>query len=467
MVMLRQSKAEKRLLVVDACRSVVRSGRDIRTTGMSQAFWKAFASARGQAALMACGIDQVSMEHPRLGHGVFTHFLLEGLRGKAAPDQRGFVTIGTVSRYVAEKVPQYVGVNYPDFTDERVQRPWLSGPERAPEIPLAIGRAEQIRARADELFAEAKQRKERGDLDRALALLQQVLALVKEHPEGLRLREKILKAKNQARQKLTSLLEGAEELEAVGRLEEALTALDDALGVAPGNAGVLKRQRALKLHNSAKAARVAFETARENQDLARLEADGDAAWIRHELAAKRAAEASRGKDFTSARRFWDEARGAFTEARFAEAGRQPEALAKLQALLKKDPNHSDARLLVKELNATLEATNERTEFETALGREDPQALAVDAPRTWERVESRRRAAAEAMKHKDYARSRDAYREARTALGQAATIAGFLREARQRAGEGTGEEVERITASPSATSSPAVNAIWCPKFRERL
>ncbi|MBO0721726.1 MAG: tetratricopeptide repeat protein, partial [Blastocatellia bacterium] len=64
-------------------------------------------SGKGVFRLLASRADQLSYEDKRFGggHGCFTWFLLEGLRGKADRDSDGFVRIGELLDYLSEAVP--------------------------------------------------------------------------------------------------------------------------------------------------------------------------------------------------------------------------------------------------------------------------------------------------------------------------------------------------------------------------
>jgi TPR repeat protein len=135
---LASSKAGKRLLLVDACRERASSDTKGGDTPMSGAFRAALAAAEGQAVLASCDAGQLSIENPDLGHGVFTYFLLEALHGKAAPDDRGFITLRSVSDYVAGAVRDYVVRSKPGLELSKAQSPWFKGPKVAEQIPLAV-----------------------------------------------------------------------------------------------------------------------------------------------------------------------------------------------------------------------------------------------------------------------------------------------------------------------------------------
>jgi uncharacterized caspase-like protein len=61
--------------------------------------------------LTASKASEVSEEREDLGHGVFTYYLLEGLKGKADADKDGIVTVDEAYAYVSKKVPEVTGQN--------------------------------------------------------------------------------------------------------------------------------------------------------------------------------------------------------------------------------------------------------------------------------------------------------------------------------------------------------------------
>lgn len=133
---LARSKAGKRLLLVDACREKVSSDGKGGDQPMSTRFREALAAAEGQAVLASCDVGQLSFEENTFGHGVFTHFLLEGIRGNALSNSKGFITLGSVSDYIAQSVNEWVRRNKAGAN--AAQKPWFKGPNDAREIPLAV-----------------------------------------------------------------------------------------------------------------------------------------------------------------------------------------------------------------------------------------------------------------------------------------------------------------------------------------
>ena len=105
--------SERLVFLVDSCYSGASGGRTISLTGMraniSDAFLDRIASGKGRIILTASGANEVSAEDEKLHHGVFTYFLLEGLRGKADTDKDGVITVDEVYSYVSKHVPQATG----------------------------------------------------------------------------------------------------------------------------------------------------------------------------------------------------------------------------------------------------------------------------------------------------------------------------------------------------------------------
>jgi Tfp pilus assembly protein PilF len=172
---LDSSKAGKRLLLWDACREKTSKETRGGDATMSSAFRQALAAAEGRAMLASCDTGQLSLENPELGHGVFTHFLLEALRGKAAPDERGFITLGSVSEYLSRAVPEWILRNRPDAGRDTLQKPWFKGPKVADLMPLAVssdmvGAWSKLLARKETAlqYLEAARKQHRGVLSATL-----------------------------------------------------------------------------------------------------------------------------------------------------------------------------------------------------------------------------------------------------------------------------------------------------------
>jgi uncharacterized caspase-like protein len=76
---------------------------------IADTFLERIVAGRGKVIITASAANEVSVEKDELQHGVFTYYLLEGLRGAADTDQDGIVTVDEAYSYVSEKVPRATG----------------------------------------------------------------------------------------------------------------------------------------------------------------------------------------------------------------------------------------------------------------------------------------------------------------------------------------------------------------------
>lgn len=126
---LAKSKASLKLLMVDACRNdLLPAGR--RSVALSRSIGE-FAAAKeippeGILLLSSCAPGQASMEDEDFGHGVFMHFLIEGLKGKAV-NTSGGVSLAGLYDFASLETKKYVARKYNDF-----QTPALKGEIHGP-----------------------------------------------------------------------------------------------------------------------------------------------------------------------------------------------------------------------------------------------------------------------------------------------------------------------------------------------
>lgn len=106
-------RSERLVFIVDSCYSGASGGRTVSMAGhrasISDGFLERIASGRGRVILSASGANEVSAEDETLGHGVFTYYLLEGLRGPADTDGDGLITVDEAYGYVSGRVPDATG----------------------------------------------------------------------------------------------------------------------------------------------------------------------------------------------------------------------------------------------------------------------------------------------------------------------------------------------------------------------
>jgi len=107
--------AERVVFIADTCFSGATTGRTFSTGGrravVSEAFLTRLSHVKGRVVLAASRANEVSAERPDMQHGVFTYYLLEGLRGKADLDGDNLITIDEIYNYVSQKVPAATAQN--------------------------------------------------------------------------------------------------------------------------------------------------------------------------------------------------------------------------------------------------------------------------------------------------------------------------------------------------------------------
>jgi uncharacterized caspase-like protein len=104
-------ESERVVVFLDACYSGAAGGRTFaskrtRALRVDDVFLDRLARSRGRAIITASRASEVSLELPELGHGLFTHYLLQGLRGTADLDRDGVVTLQELYTYLEQQVTQ-------------------------------------------------------------------------------------------------------------------------------------------------------------------------------------------------------------------------------------------------------------------------------------------------------------------------------------------------------------------------
>ena len=106
-------QADRVIFIADACYSGASGGRTVlsgRRATISDSFLDRLgASGTGRVILSASSANEPSQERSDLGHGVFTYYLLEGLRGAADGNRDGAITVDEAYDYVARTVPDATG----------------------------------------------------------------------------------------------------------------------------------------------------------------------------------------------------------------------------------------------------------------------------------------------------------------------------------------------------------------------
>ncbi|MBX2891313.1 MAG: caspase family protein [Saprospiraceae bacterium] len=133
----KQSKAKHKLCIADACHSgSLNQGAGAMAAKSPvpvtlQRYYQAFEDANGGVALlMSSKAEELSLEDHGLRQGVFTYYLLQGMKGKADTNNDYLITIKELYDYVYTKVRQYTA---------NVQTPVLTG-DYDDAMPVAVRR---------------------------------------------------------------------------------------------------------------------------------------------------------------------------------------------------------------------------------------------------------------------------------------------------------------------------------------
>jgi uncharacterized caspase-like protein len=122
-------KAKQVLSIIDACRNDPNSGRGDQDNVLDDTFARGFKVKPNKgssglpgvnATLYACSVGERAYEWSDKEHGVFSYYLLQGLRGRAVND-KGQVTITDLANYTQQQV-----VDWAQTYRGKQQTPWLS-----------------------------------------------------------------------------------------------------------------------------------------------------------------------------------------------------------------------------------------------------------------------------------------------------------------------------------------------------
>jgi uncharacterized caspase-like protein len=102
-------EAERMVVFLDACYSGAAGGRTFsskktRAGNLDDQFLERLTRSKGRAIITASRPSEVSIELPELGHGIFTYYLVEGLKGAADLNKDGIITVQEIYEYVEQKV---------------------------------------------------------------------------------------------------------------------------------------------------------------------------------------------------------------------------------------------------------------------------------------------------------------------------------------------------------------------------
>jgi tetratricopeptide (TPR) repeat protein len=99
-------KSRRLVVFMDSCYSGGVSERKARDVKIVDDPYEKMAEGEGRLVIAASQPDQRSFEDANMGHGIFTHHLIEALKGAADFDNDGYVKAMEVYKYLSDAVPE-------------------------------------------------------------------------------------------------------------------------------------------------------------------------------------------------------------------------------------------------------------------------------------------------------------------------------------------------------------------------
>ena len=126
---LEKSPAKFKLCIADACHSGSLFAEKGNSKVTFDAYYKALAQSKpGMALIMSSKSEETSLESNNLRQGVFSHFLLEGLKGQADYNQDQTIVLKELFDYICHNVKEYTS---------RRQSPMIRG-DYDPQMVISI-----------------------------------------------------------------------------------------------------------------------------------------------------------------------------------------------------------------------------------------------------------------------------------------------------------------------------------------
>jgi uncharacterized caspase-like protein len=103
-------RSERLIFIADTCYSGAAGGRTMMVSNtranISDKFYERISKGKGRVIISSSSANEISKEDDRLKHGIFSYFLLKGLKGDADQDHDGIITVSELFRYISRKVPE-------------------------------------------------------------------------------------------------------------------------------------------------------------------------------------------------------------------------------------------------------------------------------------------------------------------------------------------------------------------------
>jgi hypothetical protein len=102
-------EADQVVMFLDACYSGAAGGRTFaskrtRASRIDDVFLERLTRSKGRVIVTASRANEVSLELADLGHGIFSHYLIQGIRGTGDLDRDGMVSLQELYQYLEQEV---------------------------------------------------------------------------------------------------------------------------------------------------------------------------------------------------------------------------------------------------------------------------------------------------------------------------------------------------------------------------
>jgi uncharacterized caspase-like protein len=129
--LLRDFKAGRLLVLFDSCHSGgagdPKGALSQSKRGLSENYYEALAQGKGRVVIASSRPDELSWVLRGYNNSLFTHYLLEALRGKAKTLGDGYVRVFDIFRHVADHVP-----------NKAMQHPIFKAAAMEEDFPIAL-----------------------------------------------------------------------------------------------------------------------------------------------------------------------------------------------------------------------------------------------------------------------------------------------------------------------------------------
>jgi predicted nucleic acid-binding Zn-ribbon protein len=106
-------QSDRLIFIADTCYSGAAGGRTQLAAktraALSDHFFDRISRGKGRVIISSCSPNEVSKEDDRYKHGLFTYYLLKGLKGEADADADGLINMDELFSYLSKKVPEASG----------------------------------------------------------------------------------------------------------------------------------------------------------------------------------------------------------------------------------------------------------------------------------------------------------------------------------------------------------------------